>query len=346
MPTPDRLNNIHSQTIVTDAHSDYAIHMLLEQRRGRDDVFYKDHLPRLRSAGVRLEVMTVGGDFTLAGTDCRSPLNVFAALDCVQREIERRPRELMLVRTVADLESLAKDRVVGLMLALEGATPIDADFCLLRTYYRLGLRSVILTHNERNMFAEGCREKANGGLSALGKKLVEELNRMNLILDLVHVGERTFYDAMEVFARPPVVSHSNARRLCEHFRNLTDAQIKAVAARGGVIGLNFFGIFIDEDPTKVTIDRLLDHIVYISDLVGIQHVGLGPDFCDYYLDVVEDWLVQIGFTREMSMLPKGIEDVRGIPRITEALLGRGFSDQDIQGVLGENFVRVYKLNLE
>ena len=117
---------------------------------------------------------------------------------------------------------------------MEGASSIDNEFALLHNYYRLGLRAVALTHNERNIFAEGCREDANGGLSR-GKQLLQELNRLNIMLDLVHVGERTFFDALELFAKVPYVSQ-NVKALCNHFRNLTDAQIKAVAwpwRRGG-----------------------------------------------------------------------------------------------------------------
>ena len=207
-------SRIHSQAIVTDAHSDYALAALVQYRKGNKEAFRNEHLPRLRLGGVRMEVNTVGGDFDMGGVDFRNPLNVFSVLDRVHHELERAPDELVLVRTGADLDALEKDRnKIGLLLALEGASSIDNDFALLHNYYRLGLRAVALTHNERNIFAEGCREDANGGLSRLGKQLLQELNRLNIMLDLVHVGERTFFDALELFAKVPYVSHSNVKAL-------------------------------------------------------------------------------------------------------------------------------------
>ncbi len=339
-------SRIHSQSIVTDAHSDYALEALAQYRKGNEEAFRNEHLPRLRLGGVRLEVNTVGGDFDMEGVDFRNPLNAFGVLDLVHRELERAPEELVLVRTGADLDALEKDRnKIGLLLALEGASPIDNEFSLLHNYYRLGLRAVALTHNERNVFAEGCREDANGGLSRLGRQLVQELNRLNIMLDLVHVGERTFFDALELFAKVPYVSHSNVKALCNHFRNLTDAQIKAVADRGGVVGMNFIADFVDSDHSKATVERMVDHIAYIGDLAGIDHVGLGPDFIDYE-STIEGWLVQHNFPPESADFAHGIEDVTCLPHITETMVARGFSDQDIQKVLGENFIRVYRLNLE
>jgi len=338
-------SRIHSQAIVTDAHSDYALAALVQYRKGNEKAFRNEHLPRLRLGGARLEVNTVGGDFDMGGVDFRNPLNVFGVLDRVHHELERAPGELVLVRTGADLDALEKDRnKIGLLLALEGAAPIDSDFALLHNYYRLGLRAVALTHNERNIFAEGCREDANGGLSRLGKQLLQELNRLNIMLDLVHVGERTFFDALELFAKVPYVSHSNVKALCNHFRNLTDAQIKAVAGRGGVVGMNFIADFVDSDHSKATVERMVDHIAYIADLVGIDHVGLGPDFIDYD-STIKEWLVQHNLPPEGADFAHGIEDVTCLPHITETMVARGFSDQDIQKVLGENFIHVYRRNL-
>lgn len=349
METQSQIGKTLSAAMVTDAHSDYALHMLMEERKGDEAVFVREHLPRLRAAGVRLEVNTVGGDFGIDQTDFRTPLTVLAVLDSVHRLLAREPHQLLLIRTVADLEALEQGNKIGILLALEGTMAVDPEFSLLRNYYRLGLRSVILTHNERNIFAEGCGEKSNGGLSELGRKLLEEVNRTKLMLDLVHVAERTFHEALELFARIPVVSHSNARALCNHFRNLTDGQIKAIASRGGVIGMNFFGAIVDSDPKKANLERMIDHIAYIGDLVGIDHVGLGPDFGDYYMDALLRWIdrhgVRLGMSRDSVKYATGIEDVSTLPRIAPAMLARGFSDSDIAKVLGGNFFRVYKSNL-
>lgn len=329
--------------LVVDAHSDYPVHMLLEQQQGRMDVFQKEHLARLRSAGVRLETVTVGGDSEFAGLDLRSPLVTLAILDCVHQVIQKSPDDVLLIQSAADLEAIRSSHRVGLMFALEGAAPVTPDLSLLRTYYRLGLRSVLLTHNERNWFADGCAEAPSGGLSRLGRDLVCEIGRLHMILDVSHSNERTFYDALEVFSGMPIASHSNARALCNHVRNLSDSQIKVLAERGGVIGMNFLARFVDSDQEKATPDRLIDHIVYIADLVGIDHVGLGPDYADYYMDKLQSWAQ--GHNVQMIKSVAGLEDVSRLPILGEALVKRGFSDEEINKINGKNFLRAYAANL-
>ncbi len=331
------------QSFLVDAHSDYPVHMLLEKQQGRFDVFQSDHLPKLRAAGVRLETVTVGGDFELAGIDLRSPFVTLAILDCVHEMIRCCPNDVLLIQTAADLETLRNSPRVGLMFALEGAAPVTPDLALLRTYYRLGVRSVLLTHNERNWFADGCGEPSTGGLSGLGRDLVREMNRLHMILDVSHSNERTFYDSLEVFSGTPIASHSNARSLCDHARNLTDHQLKALAERGGVIGMNFLARFVDTDPEKATPDRLVDHVVHIASLVGIDHVGLGPDYADYYMDKLQTWAQ--GHNVQTIKFVTGLEDVSRLPLLTETLVSRGFSDQDTKKILCENFLRAYSANL-
>jgi membrane dipeptidase len=332
----------HRSTIVVDAHSDYPVHMLAEQMHGNSEAFKNEHLGKLRSAGVRFETVTVGGDFQLGDLDLRSPLVTLAIIDCATEQINGCD-DAMLVQTADDLASLAESQRIGIMFALEGTAPVTPDLSLLRTYYRLGVRSVMLTHNERNWFADGCSEPATGGLSKLGRELVKEMNRMHMILDVSHSNERTFYDALELYSGTPIASHSNVRRLCDHVRNLTDEQIKAIAERSGVIGMNFLARFVDSDETKANADRLVDHIAYLGNLVGLDHVGLGPDYADYYMEQLAEW------ARKQNMPPikftAGLETVSDLPRLTETLIKRGFADSEIRQILGENFLRAYTANL-
>lgn len=333
---------LHRNATVVDAHSDYALQVLRERLRGKTHVMEKQHLPKLRAGGVKVEVHTVGGDFVLSGIDCRDPRTVLRVFDCIHCEVAESPHHFALVRQKKDFDDIIKKGKIALLLALEGAAAIGDDFSLLRIYYRLGLRSLILTHNERNFAADGCGEKPAGGLSKLGKDLIREANKLNMILDLVHIAEPGFFDVLELTEKVPLVSHSNVKALCDHFRNLTDRQIRAVAERGGVIGLNFLCFMVDRDVRKAKLGRLLDHVDYIAELVGIDHVGLGPDYADYYIEVLEDWLARHNYPLEMAKYVEGVEDVTGLARITEGLAARGYSDQDIRKVLGENFLRVYK----
>jgi membrane dipeptidase len=343
-PSSDlKVEQLHRNTLVVDAHSDYPVHMLLETRQGNASVFRTEHLPELRSAGVRLETVTVGGDFELEGLDLRSPSVTLAIIDCAQEQVAECGEDVLLIQSRSDLASLKNSRQIGLLFALEGTAPVTPDFSMIRNYHRLGVRALMLTHNERNWFADGCAEPSSGGLSKLGRSLMQEINRLHMILDLSHSNERTFYDALELYSGTPIASHSNVRQLCDHVRNLTDQQIKLIAERSGVIGMNFLSRFVDSDAEKATAERIVDHIAYIGDLVGTEHVGLGPDFADYYMEQLNAWARKQNLP-EMKYTT-GLECVSRLPLLTEALIRRGFSEAEIQGILGGNFVRAYEENL-
>lgn len=343
MDERSKLTTLHRSGFVVDAHSDYPVHMLLQRRQGNPAVFRTEHLPKLKSAGVRLETVTIGGDFELGVLDLRSPFVTLAILDCAHEQIEGCGEDVILIRSAADLAALDSSERIGILFALEGTAPVTPDFSLLRTYYRLGVRSLMLTHNERNCFADGCAESPQGGLSKLGRELLQEINRLHMVLDLSHSNERTFYDALELYSGTPIASHSNARSLCDHPRNLKDRQIKEIAARAGVIGMNFLARFVDSEPAKATPERLVDHIAFIANLVGIEHVGLGPDYADYYMDELSDW------ARKHNLPPMkytaGLESVSQLPLLRDVLTKRGFSDSEIRRILGENFLRAYAANL-
>jgi membrane dipeptidase len=343
MDSRSRAENFHRNSLVVDAHSDYPVHMLLEQQRGITNVFKTEHLPKLRATGIRVETVTIGGDFELGSLDLRNPFVTLAILDCVHQQLKDCADNVILIQSAADLEAVRNSQRIGLLFALEGAAPIAPDLSLVRTYYRLGVRSILLTHNERNLFADGCAESPRGGLSKLGKQLVREMNQLHMVLDLSHSSEGTFHDALEVFAGTPIASHSNARRLCDHVRNLTDEQIKAIASRGGVIGANFLAGFVDKDTAKATPKRLVEHMAYIADLVGSEHVGIGPDYADYYMEKLLSWATDRNLPA--MKFTKDLESVTQLPLLTEALVEHGFSDADIRGILGENFLRAYAANL-
>ncbi len=344
MDVSSTARTLHQSSLVVDAHSDYPVYMLMAQKRGNSDVFKTEHLPKLRSAGVRLETVTVGGDFQIGEMDLRSPLVTLAILDCAHEQLKTCGDDVILIETATDLAGLDRSERIGILFALEGTAPLTTDVSLLRTYYRLGVRSLMLTHNERNCFADGCAEPPQGGLSRLGRELLQEINRLHMVLDLSHSNERTFYDALELYSGTPIASHSNARSLCDHPRNLTDQQIKEIAARSGVIGMNFLSRFVDSDSPKATPDRLVDHIIYMANQVGVEHIGIGPDYADYYMDELTEW------ARKHNLPPMaftaGLESVSQLPLLTEVLINRGFSDSDVRKILGDNFLRAYAANLK
>jgi membrane dipeptidase len=332
--------------VVIDAHSDYALHVHREHIRGKESILKEQHLPFLRKGGVNIEVLTVGGDFELFPEfnpqDYNSTLQV---INSIRNEISNDPDLFVLIKNSKDFDVI-KNNKVGFILALEGSMSIEDDFNRLHKYYHLGLRSIALTHNIRNQFADGCAENPARGLSDLGKKFIEELNTLNVIIDLSHISEPSFWDVLDIIEKPPIATHSNAKSLCNHARNLTDAQIGSIAERNGVVGMNFFNIFIDENKKSVTAERLIDHIEYIVDLVGIDYVGLGPDFLNYYIEDLKNLDEQLadpfGDLLEADDVFEVMGDISQFPKLFELIQKRGYSDKEVRKIQGDNFLRVFK----
>ncbi|MFX1427590.1 MAG: dipeptidase [Promethearchaeota archaeon] len=333
--------------VIIDAHSDYALYVYREHLKGSENVLIEQHLPFLRKGSVDIEVLTVGGDFDLFPEfDSQNYSCTIKVIESINNEISDNPDLFYLIKDSKDFENLQIQGKIGFILALEGSGSIGSDFSLLQNYFKLGIRSFMLTHNMKNLFADGCAEKPAMGLSNLGKEYVKELNKLNVAIDLSHISEPSFWDVLDLIEKSPIATHSNVRSLCNHPRNLTDDQIKAIAERGGVIGINFFSTFIDENINKATIDRLIDHIDYIADLVGINHVGLGPDFLNYYIEDFKnlkglmdnpfEGIADSGNSFEV------IRDVTGFPKLIESIEKRGYSDKEIEKIQGENFLRVFK----
>ena len=334
----------HARTLmsrhpVADIHSDYAIEIFRAEERGEDDVFATSHIPALQAGGVNMEVLTVGGDFDIDGMRIWEDRIVRGIIASTRRQIDAHPESQLILRG-RDLEHVRTREGFGFMLALEGIRCIE-DLAALELYHAAGVRAIVLTHNERNLAADGCGEPLPGGLSKLGRGLVTRMEELHMILDLVHLSDPSFFDAMEHYTAPPVVSHSNARALCDHRRNLTDEQIRMIGERKGVIGLNFLGLFIDDDIDHATPDRLVDHALHIAGIAGPECLALGPDYADYYMSAMQRWLVRDNLPPNLMNFIAGAESVSRLPVFIEALLRRGFSEDDVAGILGQNALRLY-----
>lgn len=340
MEISDRVQSLLRSTPVVDAHSDYAIELYRAAAEGRDDALYAEHLPLLRQGGVSMEVLTVGGDFDIDVLKLWDETLVRGIIDQTLRQIARH-EDFHLVLDTADLDGAGARAGTHFMLALEGIRCVG-DIAALRTLHARGLRAVILTHNERNCAADGCGEPKPGGLSHFGRSVVAELRALRMVLDLVHLSDPSFFDALDHYDLPPMVSHSNARALCAHRRNLTDEQIRLVGERRGVIGLNFLAMFIDEDRGHATPDRLADHAVHIAELIGPHSLALGPDYADYYMDAMEKWLRRDNLPADLLTFVRGAETVARLPVFIEALARRGFTDEELAGILGGNALRLYR----
>ncbi len=280
-------------------------------------------LPRLIEGRIALQFFAV----------CTAPLPERRPLHAALRMIGRFHRtldacpSLQLIETQEDLLAAEEGDRIGALLALEGAEPLEGSVELLDIFCRLGLRALSLTWNHRNPFADGVGETAAAaGLTRAGRKLVEALSRKGIILDLAHLAPRSFAEALELTSRPPLVSHANARALCEHRRNLDDEQLKALAARNGVIGLTLYPHFI-AGREEATLDELVDHFVHIAELIGVEHLACGSDF-----DGIGETVT-------------GIADAAAYPNLLEALQRRGFRPREIELIARGNVERILRAHL-
>ncbi|HLS89015.1 MAG TPA: dipeptidase [Sphingobacteriaceae bacterium] len=314
---------LHRDALVVDAHADTVLDIINGRPLGRRSRRGHVDLPRLRDGGVKVQVFAhyIQGEYK----PDRALPRFLELLDAFLTEVDANASHITVVKTVAQLEEAVSQGKIAAVLAIEGGEALAGRLAVLRIFHRLGVRLIGLTWNERNDLADGVGESGTGGgLSRLGVAVVQEMNRLGMVVDVSHLSDAGFWHVMEVSSRPVVASHSNCRALCNHPRNLSDEQIKALARNGGVMGMNFYPPFVDEDPRQATIDRIVDHMEHIVQLVGPDHVGLGSDF-----DGIDS-------------TPIDLEDVSKLPRLTEAMVRRGFSDADIRKILGENFLRVFR----
>ena len=279
-------------------------------------------LPRLLESGVDLQIFAVyiQPEYKIE----RALHRALQVIDRFYKELHDHEDKMMLFTKVSDVREAEKHGKIAAMLSIEGGEAVEADLGILRMLHRLGLRAMTLTWNERNQIADGAGEgRTKGGLTNFGVELVKEMNNIGMVVDVSHLSDPGFFDVIETTTKPVIASHSNCRAICNHRRNLTDDMIKILADNGGVMGMNFSAAFVDENKEKATLERVLDHVDHIVKVASVDHVGIGSDF-----DGIEN-------------TPKGLEDVTRMPYLTEGLLKRGYKEDDIRKILGENFLRVF-----
>ncbi|MEE8570856.1 MAG: dipeptidase [Candidatus Bathyarchaeia archaeon] len=287
---------------------------------GRSDIGHVD-IPRLKEGGVDCQV------FAISSLRERNPQYALRTalhmLDIFYSECLKNKDSIAPATSHKEIMKTLDQGKTAALLSIEGADVLEGNLGVLRIFYRLGVRMVGLVHSLRNQLADGVTDsRTGGGLSEFGVKVVEELNRLGILIDVSHLNDAGFWDLIEVSTEPIMASHSNSRAVCDHARNLTDDQIRALADKGGVMGINFSPSFIH--PTRADIAGVVDHIDHIVKLVGVDYVGLGSDF-----DGIRG-------------TPIGLEDASKMPNITSELVQRGYSKEDIRKILGENHLRLFK----
>lgn len=334
----------HQRVPVVALHGDVPQNTWPRRRAGEPAPLDTDWVGRWREGGVDVEGFTVGGDMLVSMDGAGRP-------DLRCREMIRDATQeaatsdsLAILRSVDDLESALAARRIGLLLHLEGCRPLMGSGAQLHELFELGIRSAQLTWNLANELADGVGVAAPAGLTRLGRDTVREMQRLGVLVDVSHLAPRGVEDVLALAQRPVVASHANAAALAPHPRNLGDDQIQGIAATGGVVGLCFVPPFIG---LPATIDRLLDHADHIAELVGPDHLALGPDYVEMALptmlaDMGDDPLyAAVGAgPPEWTVFPDGLRRVETLPVFTGALLARGWSEQDAAAVLGGNALRV------
>jgi len=326
--------SIHKESTVVDTHCDTLKCLFNEFTKPRDSMWeYRGdigmgeksslgHLdvPRMIEGGVSCQVFAVSSERSRIPT---YPLRTaMLMIERFHRECESIPQLEPVTSYKEILEAKRCGKVSG-MLSIEGADVIEGRIEMLEVFHRLGVRMVGLVHSLRNQLADGVTDRrTGGGLSELGVQAVEELDKLGMIIDISHLNDEGFWDVMEHTRNPVIASHSNARAVCGHPRNMSDEMIQALAENCGVMGMNFAPHFVH--PVKATLGGVVDHIDHIVNLVGPDHVGIGSA------------LDGIPYT------PKGLEDVSRMPDITRELVKREYEKEDVVKILGGTHLRLIK----
>lgn len=246
----------------------------------------------------------------------------------LKKEIDQYKNKIIQIDTKKKIDKIGKDKI-GMILTIENGSAIEGNLENIDKLYHTGIRMMSIVWNESNELASGALEKEDKGLTQLGKQYIKHLNKKKIIVDVSHSSQKTFWDVAKISNRPIIASHSCVYQLCHHPRNLTDDQIKQIAKSNGIIGIAFCNQFLNENK-KATVEDIVNHIKYITNLVGVDYVGIGSDFDG--LDE-EDILPDI----------KGIKDIY---LIEIALRKSGFRQNEIEKILGENWIRILKENIE
>ena len=278
------------------------------------------NIPKMRQGGIDAAFFAV--DVTRAWKN-----HLAYALDAFgwfEAEVAANANDICIARKASDIRAAKAAGKLAAVLVIENSEAVERSLNILRSLYTLGVRSIGLTHNLNTWASTGNDEEdMGGGLTRFGMALVKEMNRLGMLVDVSHISERGFWDVLEISEHPVIASHSNCKTLCRHPRNLSNEQLKALAANGGVVGITFVPGFLTIDVWQKMppLAQLLNHIAYAIDIAGIDHVGIGSDF-----DGGGDLL----------------KDAGEFIKIAEGLSERGYSDEDIRKVLGENHLRVFE----
>ncbi|MGB2629393.1 MAG: dipeptidase [Candidatus Acidiferrum sp.] len=363
----EQSRKLHFSSIVLDTHDDTTqLFFNADYDLARHNPIGQVDIPRMQEGGMNAIFFSIWIDGHIQGPPAVQ--KALDQIDAVRQNVKRNSGAMLLARTADDVRRAHQEGKIAALMGIEGGHMLGNDIRMVRIYSDLGVRYMTLTHFYNDEWADSSTDKpAHNGLTDYGREIVREMNRQGMMVDISHVSDKTFYDALEVSKAPLIASHSSCRSICNHPRNMTDDMIKALAAKGGVIQINYEKSFIDQaykdaaekwsggvvqmlaeiekkcsgdescvgkEMTQreqqavaegklphVSWEKIIEHIDHVVTLVGADHVGLGSDF-------------------DGANMPEGMEDCSKLPKITEALLRKGYSDDDIRKILGGNTLRV------
>jgi len=364
-----RFQNLMKDILIIDLHVDTVPYVVDQSYDvGLEHDYYETDIPRLRKG--RFGAIFFG---LMATPESFAPHlwvpRTLDLIDAVHELCRRYPKDLEVAITAEDIRRIHSQGRIAVLLSVEGGHQIQDDLRILRNFYRLGVRYLTLTHFKTNNWADAATDTAvHNGLTAFGREVVREMNRLGMMVDVSHVSDKAFYDVMEASRAPAIASHSSVRAICNTPRNMTDDMVRAVARRGGVVFVNFSAAYLDQrawethrdtraqrdreiadmmatrqnDPKRFELrraiqqryQRMLPPVDYRMALRHIDHIAklVGPD----YVGIGSD------FDGISGMVPKGLEDVSKFPVLVRGLLELGYSDGDIRKIMGENLIRVMK----
>ncbi len=361
-----RAQELHRRAIVVDGHNDVTSFMVDEDYDlGTPSVGkYHTDIARMKAGGMTAQFFAVYVDrkYVKEGGSARRAMDM---IDHVYRAAERHPNDIMMATSVADIRRAEKGGKIAALMGIEGGHAIENSLSALRDFYRLGIRYMTLTHNNTNDWADACCDAArHDGLSDFGKEVVREMNRLGMFVDISHVSDGTMSDVLDVSTAPVIASHSSARGVADHRRNIPDDILRRVAKNGGVVMINFFPSFIDQSVIDAAKARTTQYEADLARLreqyksdpkrleeeenklyrAGLPVTPLSKliDHIDHVAKVAGIDHVGLGSDFDgVPTLPEGMGDIAQLPNITYELLRRGYSERDVRKVLGENLLRAF-----
>jgi membrane dipeptidase len=363
----ERARKLHASAVVLDTHVDTPQRLLFEKfDLGKRDAEGHLDIPRMREGGLNAVFMSIWTPSQVNG-----PKGVKRALDlidAVREQVQRHSQELALATTAEEVRRARAQGKIAVLMGMEGGHMIDDDLGLLRIYAALGVRYLTLTHGSNTNWADSSTDDPkHNGLTPFGRSVVRELNRLGVLVDISHVSDKTFYDALEASRAPLIASHSSCRALCNHKRNMTDDMIRALAKKGGVIQINYNTGFLSQEYAEAY-RRIADEIkakdseadklygenmapvIRANERIRREFTAAGKlprvswerivAHIDHVVKLVGVDYVGLGSDFDGATMPEGMEDCSKLERITEALLRKGYSEADIRKILGENTLRV------